>query len=327
MEDRNKRVRIIIAGTHFEPVLHHLKAALPEASVEMVEPQILVERIGEADVLIPAMMKIGESIFARARDLRLVQQWGAGLDGVDIKAATRHGVAVANVPTTGTGNAESVAEWCVMAAISLSRRFPQIQEQARRGHPWGSPEGQALLGRTAAFVGFGGIGKALAVRLRPFGMRMIAVKRRPDDTSAKLFGLEWISSMEDLPRLLERAEYLFLCLPLTPETQGFIGHKELSLLPRGAFLINPARGAIVSRPALIEALDRGHLGGVALDVFWSEPTEPGDLLLERPNVLATPHIAGVTDVSYGGIASKVVENIHRVMAGKLPLNCANPDLT
>lgn len=139
-------------------------------------------------------------------------------------------------------------------------------------------------------------------------------------------GVEWISGMKDLPQLLKRADYLFLCVPLNSETRNMIHERELSLLPKGAFILNAARGPIINKNALMKVLDSGHLRGAALDVYWEEPPAPKDPILNYSNVLATPHIAGVTDVSYQGIATKVAENIRRVMSGKLPIYCANPAL-
>lgn len=256
----------------------------------------------------------------------MVQQWGAGLDGVDITAARVHQVAVANVPTVGSGNAESVAEWYVMAALALSRKTCEIRSQVSKGHPWGTPLGQALYGRTAGLIGFGGIGKALAIRLKSFQMKTIVIKKHPDKITEQDLGVEWIGSMKDLPQLLKRADYLFLCVPLNSETRNMIDERELSLLPKGAFILNAARGPIINKNALMKALDSGRLRGAALDVYWEEPPEPKDPILNYSNVLATPHIAGVTDVSYQGIAAKVAENIRRVMSGKLPIYCANPAL-
>ncbi|GAH93936.1 unnamed protein product, partial [marine sediment metagenome] len=122
-------------------------------------------------------------------------------------------------------------------------------------------------------------------------------------------GLEWVGGVADLPQLLKRTDYLFICVPLTSETRNMINKQELSLLPKGAFILNAARGPIINKEALMKALDSGHLRGVALDVYWKEPPEPKDPILDYPNVLATPHIAGVTDVSDRGITAKVVENI------------------
>lgn len=318
-------IKVVVADTHFTPIVGYLKRLFSNISIDMVPVPELKTQIREAQVLIPTMTKIAEPLFASASNLRLVQQWGAGLDGVDIEAASRYGVPVANVPTTGTGNAESVAEWCVMMALNLSRQFPCIQEQVHTGGLWGAPAGQSLFNRTAGFVGFGGIGKALAMRLRPFGMRMVAVKRHPDDVLRDTFGLDWVNEMNALPRLLKIADYLFICMPLTPETRNLIDLRELLLLPKGAFLINAARGGIVNRDALIETLEDGHLGGVALDVFWQEPPDPEDPLFCYSNLLVTPHIAGISDGSYTSIAEKVAQNICLVMEGRLPNHCVNAD--
>lgn len=322
----NRPIKVIIAGKYFIRAYDYLKAEMPKISVEMVELKDLIRKAEEAQIIIPAMAKIDEEIFRRASYLRLVQQWGAGLDGVDIASATRYQVAVANVPTVGSRNADSVAEWYVMAALALSRKVCEIRSQVSTGYPWGSPLGQALYGRTAGLVGFGGIGKALAVRLKPFKMKIIAIQKHPDKVTARNLGVEWVGGEADLPRLLKIAEYLFICVPLNSATRNMIGKRELALLPKGAFVLNAARGPIINKEALMQALDSGHLGGVALDVYWKEPLEPKDPILDYSNVLATPHIAGVTDVSYKNIAAKVAENIRKVMSGKLPLHCANPDL-
>ena len=320
----NEKTKVIIAGKHFTGSYNYLKAELLKISLEMVESEDLIKKAEGAQIIIPAMSKIGENIFKKASSLRLVQQWGAGLDGVDIKSATRYQVAVANVPTVGSGNAESVADWYVMAALELSRRVCEIRSQVSRGYPWGIPVGQALYGCTAGLIGFGGIGKALAIRLKSFQMKVWAIQRHPNKVAAQKLGVEWVGGIEDLPQLLKRTDYLFICVPLTVETRNMISEQELSLLPKGSYILNAARGAIINKKALMKALDSGRLGGVALDVYWKEAPEPNDPILDYPNVLATPHIAGVSDVSYRGIAVQVAANIRRVMSGKLPLHCANP---
>ena len=310
----------------FDPIKFFLKKYLPECALKQIETGDLVDHLRNesVDVLIPAMTKIDEYIISQSPTLKLIQQWGEGLEGVDIDAATRFNIAVANVPTARTGNAESVAEWCVMAALALSRQYPAIEKNVYNGHPWGSPCGQALFGRTAGIVGFGGIGKQLASRLRPFGMHLIAVKRNWRDFPAEEYGLDWVGGVDSLPRLLIESDYIFLCMPAKPETKHIIGRKELARMTRGSFLINPSRGSLINRDALTEALEEDRLSGVALDVYWREPTIPRDKLFSHPKVLCTPHIAGVTDVSFMGIGSRVTENIKRVMNGLLPLHCANP---
>ena len=315
--------RVVMAGTGFAAVRQFLIEALPDAQLDQVEVATLRAKGHAADVMLPAMSRIDGALMDRIEGLRLIQQWGAGLEGVDIAAATERKIAVANVPTPGTGNAESVAEWCVMAAIAISRRLPLAQETICTGGTWGTPLGRALMGRTAGIVGLGGIGQALASRLRPFGMRLVGLQRRPEPALAERLGMEWVGGPERLAELLRRSDYLFLCVPLSEQTRQIIDETALAMLPSQACIINAARGGLLSTDAMLRALAEGRLIGAGLDVFEQEPLDPASPLLGRADVIATSHIAGVTDVSYRGIARGVVANIVRILAGQAPLNCVN----
>lgn len=298
-------------------------AALPEGRLEMVEVGTLYKGGFAAPVLIPAMAPVDGALMDKIAGLRLIHQWGAGLEGVDVAAASARAIAVANVPTAGTGNAESVAEWCVMAAIAVSRRLAQAQHNLRTGADWGVPQGRVLLGRRAGIVGLGGIGQALALRLRPFGMRLMGLQRRPDPALAQLLNLEWLGGPDQLPDLLSRSDYLFLCLPQTAQSRGLIDERALALLPPQSCIINPARGGLIDTAALLAALRQGRLMGAAMDVFEREPLAVDSPLAAYPEILATPHIAGVTDLSYSGIAAALAANIRRLIAGQPLENCVN----
>jgi len=316
---------IVMAGTGFAAVREFMLEALPGAKFEQVEAATLRTKGYVADVMLPAMSRIDAELMDRINGLRLIQQWGAGLEGVDVGAATERKIAVANVPTRGTGNAESVAEWCIMMAIALSRRLPLALETIRRGGAWGSPLGRVLMHRTAGIIGLGGIGQALAARLRPFGMRLIGLQRHPDPKLAERLGMEWVGGPERLPELLHRSEYLFLCVPLSEETRQIVDEAALATLPPQACIINAARGGLITTQAMLRALSEGRLIGAGLDVFEHEPLDPHSPLLGRPDVIATAHIAGVTDLSYRGIAQAVSANILRTLEGEAPLNCVNWD--
>lgn len=316
---------VVVAGTGFTSIRQFLTAASPEVQLAMIDPAELRRDGFAAEVLIPAMARIDGDLMDRIRGLRLIQQWGAGLEGVDITAATRRRIAVANVPTAGSGNAESVAEWCVMAAIAVSRHLPIAQRIIRSGDSWGAPRGRALLGCTAGIVGLGGIGQALASRVRPFGMRLLGLQRRPNPELAASLGLEWVGGPDQLPDLLRRSDYLFLCLPLTDDTRELIDERALALLPEQACIINAARGGLLSQQALLHALAQGRLIGAGLDVYQQEPLDPASPLLARDDIVATAHIAGVTDVSYRGIADGVAGNVRRLVAGEPLRNCVNWD--
>ncbi len=316
-------VRIVVAGTGFPLLRSQLAETMPEATVVAVDPAVLRRAGAAGEVLIPTMARVDGALMDRVAGLRLVQQWGAGLEGVDVAAASARGIAVANVPTPGTGNAESVAEWCVMTALALSRRLAESERVVRAGTGWGVPMGRALLGRTAGIVGLGGIGIALAERLRPFGARLVAVKRRPDPALAARLGLAWLGGADRLGDLLAESDVLFLCTPVTEATRELIDARALAAVRPGAILVNPARGGLVDEAALLRALDDGRLAGAALDVFRDEPLPTSSPLLAHPNVLATPHVAGVTDVSYRGIARSLAANARRAPAGGPYDHCVN----
>jgi phosphoglycerate dehydrogenase-like enzyme len=278
-----------------------------------------------APVLVPLMSRITGDDMDRVEGLRLIQQWGAGLEGVDLEAASARGIAVANVPTSLSGGADSVAEWCVMSALALSRQATTLTGLMRSGGAWGAPIGRAMRGRTACIIGLGDIGKALATRLAPFGMRLIAVSRAPDEVAAKSFGCDNVAGFDGLDAVLSAADYVFLCLPHTPATHHIMNARTLGAMPRDSYLINPGRGGLVDQDALLAAIDAGRLGGCALDVFTPEPLPKESALLQRANIFATPHIAGITDDTYGQIARFVAAAYLAVRAGRLPDNCVNRD--
>jgi phosphoglycerate dehydrogenase-like enzyme len=318
-------MKVLVAGIHFESIIHFLRKNLPEYESYQIPASKVVEEAKDASVIIPTMTRIDRHVINSAPHLKLIQQWGSGLEGVDIQVATENGIAVANVPTHGTGNAESVAEWCVMSAIALSRSFPSIQESVWKGFPWGAPCGNSLMGKTAGIVGVGGIGVELAKRLISFRMKLIGVKKNPHYLPPGL-NFEWVKGMNAFPELLSLADYIFLCLPQNEDTRCLFNRKAFQMIKNGAYLINPARGGLIDREALSDALGDERLAGVAMDVFWQEPTSSQDPLLQHPKVLVTPHIAGATDTSYQGIAEGVVKNIRLAISGKIPNNCVNSEV-
>jgi phosphoglycerate dehydrogenase-like enzyme len=269
------------------------------------------------DVLIPTMSPVSRDLLETADRLRLIQQCGSGLEMVDLAAARACGIRVANVPTDISGNADSVAELGVYMIIGLSRHVRELEKSlaARR---MGQPQGSALSGRTVGLIGLGGIGRALVKRLRPFGVRLIGIKRSAPEVARQDLGLDWVGGPQDLEELLSRSDFVVLCLPVTTESRNIIGRRAFAVMGKGAFLINLSRGGLVDRDALEEALATGQIAGAGLDVFWEEPPDPDDPIFGY-NVLATPHIAGSTDISMNGIVKVVAENIRRVAENREPL--------
>jgi phosphoglycerate dehydrogenase-like enzyme len=225
---------------------------------------------------------------------------------------------VANVPAAG-GNADSVAEHAILLIIALLRELPAAQDSVRAGR-LGAPQGRTLAGRTVCLYGLGGIARALARRLRPFDVRLVGITRDPTAEKVKAFALDACYSVEQRAAALAQSHILVLCTSLSRDTHGMIDEQALRTLPSGAYLINIARGPLVQYDALHAALTSGHLAGAGLDVFWKEPIAPDDPLLALPNVIATPHVAGVTDKSYDAICGVVASNIERLTNGESLLN-------
>ena len=269
------------------------------------------------EVLIPTMAKVNGEIMDTADRLRLIQQCGAGLEAVDLEAAKERGIWVANVPTDKCGNADSVAELGIFFMVALSRDLKGMSKSLR-ARKMGEPQGKALLGRTVGLIGLGGIGKALAKRLRSFGVRLIGIKRSPEEAIKREMGLDWVGGPDDLGKLLHESDYVVLCVPVTSETMYMMNRETFSQMKKGAFLINLARGGLVEKNALEDALASGLIAGAGLDVFWEEPPDPDDPIFSY-NVIATPHIGGSTDVSMEGIVNVVAQNIARLELGQEPL--------
>jgi len=315
-------MKIVFCGETFPGAPRSLKHYLAASGADeiVVSPNTsLAAAMDGAEVAIPLMCRIDAALMDGGR-LRLIQQWGAGLDGVDLEAARARGIWVANVPASG-GNADSVAEHSLLLILALLRQLNLAQANVRAG-VLGAPLGTMLAGRTVTLWGLGAIAQALARRLRAFGVRLLGITR--DSTAAKLrvLNLDAVYPFAERRRALAQTDILVVCLSLSANTRGIVNQDALAALPPGAWLVNPARGALVDYEALYAALASGKLGGAGLDVYWQEPIAPDDPLLAFPNVVATPHIAGVTDGSYDKIATAVADNLERLRRGEPPLNRA-----
>ncbi|SDU27601.1 2-hydroxyacid dehydrogenase [Desulfobacula phenolica] len=297
--------------------LNRVKKILPGHEF-IAEGRFEITDLSGIDVLIPTMSRVTEETLKTADKLQLIQQCGAGLELVDINAARKRGIFVANVPTDVSGNADSVAELAIYLMIGLSRNT-EMMKDSLKNRIMGGPMGLSLKGRTVGIVGLGGIGKALVHRLRPFGVKLIGVKQSKPVQAQKDLCLDWVGGPDDLDILLRQSDYVVLCLPLNDASQGLINHDTFKIMKPGVFLINVSRGGLVDYKALKSALKSKVIAGAGLDVFWEEPPDPEDDMFQY-NVMATPHIGGATDVSMQGIAKLVAKNINFIANGKTPVN-------
>jgi phosphoglycerate dehydrogenase-like enzyme len=313
-------LRILFSGEGFTESRRRLAPLVAGHEIKTSPASQTADFLAGVDVVVPYVSKIDAHII-RKGTFGLVQQFGVGLDGVNVDAATEAGVWVARVPSRGTGNAESVAEHALLLMLALSRRLPQAQAALAAGIV-GDPAGAALWGKTACIVGLGDIGSALAALLRACGMRLIAVRRRPEQSGVAALGVERVYGPDGLHDALGQADYIVLCVNYDAASHHLIDRAAFAAMKPGAYVVNVARGGLVDPDALLEALDSGRVAGAGLDVFWTEPPDPAHRIFAH-NVIATPHVAGVTDVSYDGIARAVAKNILRYADGEAPLFAVN----
>lgn len=274
---------------------------------------------GDADFIV-VRATLPDDLFEHTPRLRAAVRHGAGLDMIPIAQASRHGIAVANVPGV---NAVTVAEYALAQMLALARRLPCIDAKLR-DESWAAAREMAdsatdLGGKTLAIVGMGHIGQSLArICALGFGMRVLGVRRSPPpDTET----VSYVTLQEALPR----ADYLVLACPLTPETRGLIGARELARLKPGACVVNVARGPVLDEAALVEALRSGRVGGAALDVFETQPLPADSPLRKLPSVLLSPHLAGITQESMRRMSEGVLAQLLAMFAGQLPRHLCNPE--
>lgn len=276
-------------------------------------------------LVIPAVgPKLAPALFEGTK-LKLVQVTGAGLDRLDAPTMKRLAIPVANVPG-GSNNA--VAEYCVAAALDLSRRLSWSSREIGQGRyvefrqRMVADNLTGLDGQTVGVVGLGTIGMAVATAFAARGSRIVYFDPKPPqaDVAAKA---GWTAL--SLDALLTSADVVTLHVPLIPATTGLIGSTQLALMKKGAILINAARGGIVDEGALASSLSSGHLGGAAVDVYSVEPPPPDNPLLTvageaAARLLLTPHIAGVSRQASAILFRAAWENVERVLRGEPALN-------
>ncbi len=268
--------------------------------------EALIERIGAAEAVlnIRSSSKFTERVFAARPQLRLLSVWGTGTDHVDLAAAARHWVTVTNTPRV---SADSNAEHTLALLLAVARRIPQVDAATRRGE-WAKGQSVELRGKTCGVIGLGAIGSEFARLAAALGMRAIGWTIHPRPFP----GVE----MVELGELYRTSDVLSLHLRLSPETEGFLGPSQFALLKPGAILLNTARGGLMDEASLVEALATGRLGGAGLDVFAREPLPAGHPLAALPNVVMTPHCAGITPEALEAGLRMAVENIWRFVEGR-----------
>ena len=304
--------------------VHDAAVALLEERVEVVyDPRLHEEEaafasaLRDADALIVRNKTfVGAELLARAPGLKAVGRVGVGLDNLDLKALRERQVVATWAPGT---NAVSVAEYVIGAILESSRRFARASASLHRGE-WDRQGaiGGEIFGKTLGIVGLGDIGTRLARRAQVFGMKVLASDPAVHDSSLGV--QEFAVARVELDELLQASDFVSLHAPLVDGTRDLVNAGTLARMKPSAFLVNTARGGLVDEAALADALRNGRLAGAALDVRREEPPGENDLLRDLPNVILTPHVAGVTRESMRRASLHVAKDVLRALDGERPMS-------
>jgi D-3-phosphoglycerate dehydrogenase len=305
--------RVLLVGEIHDAGLARLRAEPGLETVQLAEERRaeIAEALAAADAVIVRTAPLPAEAILGAPRLRVIAKHGVGVDNIALSAATVRGIPVT---VTASANATSVAEFAFAQILALAKLSSRMDAAVRAGD-WAARHRLVpieLAGKTLAIVGFGRIGRRVARRALAFEMRVVV--HDPEEGAIAAAGCEPASSLE---AALEAADVVTLHCPLTPETRGLLDRSRLGRLRHGAFLVNTARGGIVDEAALAEALRTGRLGGAALDVTVREPLPADDPLLAVPDLLLSPHVAGVTAESARWMALEAADNVLAGLAGRL----------
>ena len=283
------------------------------ASFEVRDKAALERRIGEADVLVVSGLWTNTLLDAGKR-LRFVQSIGAGTDQFPRDLLKERGIRLASASGV---NARAVSEHAIALILAVMRRLPEARDNQAK-HFWRGMIGDLtqredeLGGKTIVIVGLGQIGGRLAQLAKAFDLKVIGVRKNPASGGG---AADSVHGIGELPALLPQADFVALTCPLTKETEGLIGPRELACMKKSAVLVNAARGRVVDEAALIAALREGRIAGAALDVTVEEPLSPSSPLWDMPNVFITPHTAGETRRYEDNVIDILLDNLGRLGRG------------
>lgn len=281
-------------------------------------PEEVIAAAQEADALLCQYAVIPAQVIEALPRLRAIVRYGIGVDTIDLEAARKRGIPVANVPTYGINE---VADHTMTLALAVLRKLPEVRDQVRRGQWDGAPcrPIHELRGRTFGLVGFGRIGRAVAERAHGFGFRLAA---HDPFLAAESIASEGVAPLS-WKHLLVEADVLSLHLPLTDETHHVLNVHAIALMRDGAVLINCSRGGLVDTDALVGALRSGKLAGAGLDVVEGEPIGAEHPLLKLDNAIVTSHCAWYSEEAMQRLQRMAAEEVARALVGERMLNVVN----
>ena len=282
-----------------------------------LEGTALLEAVSDAHgLIVRSGTEVTDEVLEAAEELVIVGRAGIGVDNIDIEAATDNGVIVANAPE---GNVRAASEHTVAMTFAAARSIPQAHIRLKDGE-WAKSEylGAELDTKTLGIVGLGRVGQEVAKKLDSLGMDLVAFDPYISEERADRLGAELV----DFEPCIERADFLTIHTPLTPETEGMIGEDELDLLEDG-YIVNVGRGGIIQEDALAAKVEDGTLAGAALDVFAEEPLSADSPLLEHEDIIVTPHLGASTEAAQENVATSTAEQVSAALVGDPVANALN----
>ena len=309
-----KEPRILVTDAFAEEGLAALREQARVVIQRGLDEQALIHALsteGYDALIVRSESRVTGAVLAASPRLRVVARAGVGVDNIDVGAATRHGVLVLNMPT---GNTVTTAEHTISLLCAVARSLPQANAALRAGRWERAPFlGIELAGKTLAIVGLGRVGSEVARRALGLSLRVVTYDPYIAPETAERLHVTLCPTLEEA---LAQADILTVHTPLTEETRGLIDARALALLPRGARVINCARGGIIDESALLAALESDHIAGAALDVFLGEPirdtTHP---LISHPRVVSTPHLGSATHEAELKVALGTAREVLAALAG------------
>lgn len=278
-------------------------------------PDLLAEVASAHALLVRSGTRVTAEVLEAGKRLRVVGRAGTGVDNIDVPAATRRGVVVMNTPG---GNSVAACEHTFALLLALLRNIPAAAADLARGN-WNRKAflGHQLEGKVLGLVGFGRIGREVAIRARAFGMQVLVAD--PFVTEALVRERE--ARLVAFPELLAQADVVSLHVPISPETRNLMNAQTLAAMKPGSVLVNCARGGLVDEAALVAALDSGHLHGAALDVFAQEPPGPG--VTTHPRIVCTPHLGASTEEAQQNVALEIARQVRSFLLDGEVRNAVN----
>jgi D-3-phosphoglycerate dehydrogenase len=306
------RVKVLVTCRQMQNVMDEFRGQLEAHDLNLVLPDVLqqptedelIRIIGDFDGMIAGDDPLTARVLDHAARLRIISKWGVGTDGIDFAAAARHGIMVTNTPGVF---GEEVADLGMGYVIAVARQLHRIHASVADGG-WWKWEGRSLTGASLGVVGLGSIGQAVVRRALGFGMRVIGSD--PYEASrqgATALGAEVV----DLDEVFRRSDYLVLCCPLTKDNRHMVNRDRLALMPRGACIINVARGPLIDELALVESLETGQIFAAGLDVFEDEPLSPDNPLRRFPQNVFGSHNGSNTREGVLRCSAQAVDNLLR----------------